>query len=64
MAEIDLMSVRHKSTERDYLARVKNHGFSKAKAAELCNLFDYNYLKVNCSMMQSPRRVMAPPPKG
>ena len=33
MAEIDFMSVLHKSTQRDYLARVNDPGFPKAKAA-------------------------------
>ena len=35
MAEIDFMSVLHKSTQRDYLARVNDPDFPKAKAAEL-----------------------------
>lgn len=37
MAEIDFMSVLHKSTQRDYLARVNDPDFPKAKAAELAN---------------------------
>ena len=35
MAEIDFMGVLHKSTQRDYLARVNDPEFPKAKAAEL-----------------------------
>ena len=43
MAEIDFMSVLHKSTQRDYLARVNDPDFPKAKAAELAKQFDYDY---------------------
>ena len=43
MAEIDFMSVLHKSTQRDYLARVNDRDFPKAKAAELAKRFDYDY---------------------
>ena len=43
MAEIDFMSVLHKSTQRDYLARVNDLDFPKAKAAELAKRFDYDY---------------------
>jgi len=43
MAEIDFMSVLHKSTKRDYLARVNEPDFPKAKAAELAKRFDYDY---------------------
>ena len=43
MAEIDFMSVLHKSTKRDYLARVNNPDYPKAKAAELAKLFEYDY---------------------
>jgi protein-L-isoaspartate(D-aspartate) O-methyltransferase len=43
MAEIDFMSVLHKSTKRDYLARVNDPDFPKAKAAELAKHFDYDY---------------------
>ena len=35
MAEIDFMSSLHKSTTRDYLARVNDKEFPKAKAAKL-----------------------------
>jgi len=43
MAEIDFMSVLHKSTQRDYLARVNDPDFPKAKAAELAKRFDFDY---------------------
>jgi len=43
MAEIDFMSVLHKSTQRDYLARVNDPEFPKAKAAELAKKFDFDY---------------------
>jgi len=43
MAEIDFMSVLHKSTQRDYLARVNDPEFPKAKAAELAKQFDFDY---------------------
>ena len=43
MAEIDFMSALHKSTPRDYLARVNDEEFPKAKAAKLAKKFDYEY---------------------
>ena len=43
MAEIDFMSVVHRSTQRDYLARVNDSEFPKAKAAELAKRFDFDY---------------------
>ena len=43
MAELDFMSVLHKSTKRDYLARVNDPDFPKAKAAELAKKFDFDY---------------------
>lgn len=43
MAELDFMSVLHKSTHRDYLARVNDPEFPKAKAAELAKKFDFDY---------------------
>jgi protein-L-isoaspartate(D-aspartate) O-methyltransferase len=43
MAELDFMSVLHKSTQRDYLARVNDPEFPKAKAAELAKKFDFDY---------------------
>ena len=43
MAEIDFMSVLHKSTQRDYLARVNDPEYPKAKAAQLAKQFDVDY---------------------
>ncbi len=43
MAEVDFMSVLHKSTKRDYLARVNDQDFPKAKAADLAKKFDFDY---------------------
>lgn len=43
MAYIDLMSTIHKSTERDYLARVNDLDFPKAKAAALAKQWGYDY---------------------
>jgi len=43
MAEIDFMSVIHKSTQRDYLARVNDKDFPKAKAAELSKKWGFDY---------------------
>ena len=43
MAEVDFMSVLHKSTQRDYLARVNDTKYPKAKAAELAKQFAYDY---------------------
>ena len=43
MAHIDFMSVLHKATKRDYLARVNDPDFPKAKAAELAKKWDYDY---------------------
>ena len=43
MAEIDFMSVLHKSTQRDYLARVNDTEYPKAKAAELAKRFSEDY---------------------
>ena len=39
MAKLDFMSVLHKSTKRDYLARVNDPEYPKAKAAELARNF-------------------------
>ena len=39
MAEVDFMSVLHKSTQRNYLKRVNDPDFPKAKAAELAKQF-------------------------
>jgi len=43
MAYIDFLSVVHKSTKRDYLARVNDPDYPKAKAAELAKKWDYDY---------------------
>ncbi len=43
MAYIDFMSVIHKSTRRDYLARVNDPEFPKAKAAELAKKWGFDY---------------------
>jgi SAM-dependent methyltransferase len=43
MAYIDFMSPLHKSTQRDYLARVNDPEFPKAKAAKLAKQFGYDY---------------------
>ena len=43
MAYIDFMSAIHKSTQRDYLARVNDPEYPKAKAAELAKKWDYEY---------------------
>jgi len=40
---IDFMSVVHKSTTRDYLARVNDPEYPKAKAAELAKKWDFDY---------------------
>jgi SAM-dependent methyltransferase len=43
MAYIDLMSAIHKSTQRDYLARVNEPDFPKAKAAALAKKWGFDY---------------------
>lgn len=43
MAYIDFMSVVHKSTQRDYLARVNDQEYPKAKAAALAKNWDFDY---------------------
>jgi SAM-dependent methyltransferase len=43
MAYIDFMSPLHKATKRDYLARVNDTEFPKAKAAELAKKWGYDY---------------------
>jgi len=43
MAYIDFLSVVHKSTTRDYLARVNDPEFPKAKAAERAKKWDFDY---------------------
>jgi protein-L-isoaspartate(D-aspartate) O-methyltransferase len=43
MAYIDLLSAIHKSTQRDYLARVNDIDFPKPKAAELAKQWGFDY---------------------
>jgi SAM-dependent methyltransferase len=43
MAYIDFLSAVHKSTKRDYLARVNDPDYPKAKAAELAKEWDFDY---------------------
>lgn len=43
MAYIDFMSAVHTSTRRDYLARVNDPEYPKAKAAELARKWGYEY---------------------
>jgi SAM-dependent methyltransferase len=43
LAYLDLMSPLHKATRRDYLARVNDPVFPKAKAAELAKHWGYDY---------------------
>ena len=43
MAYLDFLSAVHKSTKRDYLARVNDPEFPKAKAAELAKRWDFDY---------------------
>lgn len=43
MAYIDLLSAIHKSTQRDYLARVNDPDFPKAKAAKLAKQWGHDY---------------------
>jgi len=43
MAYIDFMSALHKSTKRDYLARVNDPDYPKAKAAKLAKQWGYDY---------------------
>lgn len=43
MAYIDFMSPLHKATKRDYLARVNDPEYPKAKAAELAKQWGYDY---------------------
>lgn len=43
MAYIDLLSAIHKSTQRDYLARVNDLDFPKPKAAELAKQWGFDY---------------------
>ena len=43
MSYIDFMSAVHKSTHRDYLARVNDPDYPKAKAAKLAKKWDHDY---------------------
>jgi ubiquinone/menaquinone biosynthesis C-methylase UbiE len=43
VAYIDLLSAIHKSTQRDYLARVNDPDFPKAKAAALAKQWNFDY---------------------
>ena len=43
MAYIDFMSAIHKSTKRDYLARVNDPDYPKAKAAKLAKKWGHDY---------------------
>ena len=43
MAYMDFMSVIHKSTHRDYLARVNDPDYPKAKAAVLAKQWGFDY---------------------
>ena len=43
MKEVDFMKDLHKSTKRDYLARVNDKEFPKAKASKLAKMYDYDY---------------------
>lgn len=43
MTYIDFLSVVHKSTRRDYLARVNDPDYPKAKAADLAKKWGYDY---------------------
>ena len=43
MAYTDFMSILHNATQRDYLARVNDANYPKAKAAELAKPMGYDY---------------------
>jgi len=43
MAYVDFLSIVHKSTKRDYLARVNDPEYPKAKAAVLAKRWGYDY---------------------
>jgi protein-L-isoaspartate(D-aspartate) O-methyltransferase len=43
MAYVDLLSAIHKSTQRDYLARVNDPDYPKPKAAELAKQWGFDY---------------------
>lgn len=58
MAYIDFLSSIHKSTERDYLARVNDPEFPKAKAAKLAKKFDFDYWDGNRKICYGGYRYM------
>ena len=43
MTNIDFMSALHKRQTRDYLARVNDKDYPKARAAKLATKFDFDY---------------------
>ena len=43
MAEVDFMSALHKSTKRDYLARVNEPEYPKSKAAMIAKEYGFDY---------------------
>ncbi len=43
MSYVDFLTAVHSSTPRDYLARVNDHNYPKAKAAELAKKWGYDY---------------------
>lgn len=43
MTQVDFISKLHNSTKRDYLSRVNDSLYPKAKAAELAKKYDYDY---------------------
>ena len=43
MSYIDFLSPVHKSTQRDYLARVNDPEYPKAKAADLAKAWGFDY---------------------
>ena len=43
MKNVDFMTTLHKRKKRDYLARVNDKQFPKAKAAQLAKKFDFDY---------------------
>ena len=43
VGEVRIVSENHKSTVRDYLARVNDEEFPKSRAAELAKKWDFDY---------------------
>jgi len=58
MAYIDLLSAIHKSTQRDYLARVNDVDFPKPKAAELAKQWGFDYWDGNRKICYGGYRYM------